>query len=376
MAGFYVHIPFCRQACRYCDFHFSVSVKYIPDMIDAMLKEIRLKKELFGEFGFDSLYFGGGTPSLLKVDELNTLLESIFKHYKFNQGFEFTLEANTDDITAGYVRGLKEAGVNRLSIGIQSFYEKDLVLMRRSHSSKQAVNALKISREAGIENINADMIYGIPGLSSAEWEKNLDRIFEMDVQHISAYHLTFEPGTVFDHWRKKGRIIPVTDEESLEQLKILKSITRERGFIHYEISNFGKENFFSRHNLVYWNLLPYAGIGPSAHSYDGNCRFWNRSDNRKYMDLLGRMGNNYYEYEELSQADHYNEYLLTSLRTMWGADLKEIERRFGEHYVKYTESILKDQINSGWCQRQGQKFRLSKEGIFLADKVIRDFIKI
>lgn len=345
-------------------------------MIDAMIREIQVKKELFGDFEFGSLYFGGGTPSLLKIEELKKLLESIFKYYHFNSGFEFTMEANPEDVTREYVYGLRESGVNRLSIGIQSFIDRDLVLMRRSHTSDQAINAIRIAKEKGFDNINADLIYGLPGLTNGEWEENLNRFFSLDIPHLSAYHLTYEPGTVFDHWRKKARIMPVTDDDSLMQFKILKSKIMDKGFMHYEISNFGREKFLSKHNLVYWNLQPYVGIGPSAHSYDGERRYWNRSNNKKYIELLAEKDGKLFEYEQLSLTDKFNEYILTSLRTIWGADLEEIRQRFGEYYVKYAEKILNSQIKFGLCEKKGTVFCLTEEGVFLSDAVMRDFFLV
>ncbi|MGC9344202.1 MAG: radical SAM family heme chaperone HemW [Bacteroidales bacterium] len=376
MAGFYVHIPFCRQACRYCDFHFAVSLGYIPEMVEAMLAEIKHKKARFSPFTYETLYFGGGTPSVLSIEELSRLKEEILFHYSFNSSFEFTIEANPDDLTPEYLKQLKAAGVNRLSIGIQSFIDRDLDLMRRSHNAKQAFQAIKNAREEGITNLNMDLIYGIPGQSIEEWVRNLETAFELEVPHISAYNLSFEPGTVFDHWRKKGKIVPVPDKLSLEQFRILKRKMKEKKYEHYEISNFAKSGYRSHHNILYWKGVPYSGIGPSAHSFDGNKRFWNISHNKRYMELLKNGGDNYYESEELSKKDKYNEYILTGLRTIWGIDMDEIQQRFGDNYVKYTFEKAKIHKKKKLLKQRNQKITLSEKGIFLADYVVREFFMI
>lgn len=376
MAGFYVHIPFCRQACRYCDFHFSVSLKYIPEILEAMLKEIELKKEKFQEYDFQTLYFGGGTPSVLSSPQVEKLRDTILHHFNFIADFEFTIEANPDDLTTSYLKQLKSAGINRLSIGIQSFHDKDLILMRRSHDSSQAIRAIENSREIGIHNINADLIYGIPGLTLAEWEINLDQMLSLDIPHLSAYHLSFESGTVFDHWRKKGRIFEMEEKDSLRQFKMLIEKTREAGYIHYEISNFAKEGFISKHNTLYWKQIPYVGIGPSAHSFDGNLRFWNISNNKRYIKSLMNNEGNYCESEELSLDDKFNEYILTRLRTTWGIDKDEILQRFGDNYVKYTEEITEEQKNKNFLAEKGNIITLTEKGIFLSDQVIREFFRV
>lgn len=376
LAGFYVHIPFCRQACRYCDFHFSVSLKYKSDIIDALIREIEHKKNIFRNLKFESLYFGGGTPSVLSIDEINRVIVKIHENFQFKDNHEFTFEANPDDLKPDYLEGLVEQGINRLSIGIQSFRDEDLILMRRSHNSRQAIESLINAKKKGISNINADLIYGIPGLTSGEWKSNLEKLFDLNIPHISAYHLTFEPGTVFDHWRKKGRISPINENISLKQFKILKSETTKNNFVHYEISNFGKKGFFSRHNILYWKQKPYVGIGPSAHSYDGNRRFWNVSNNKKYTEELQKNSGNYLEYEALTNDDRYNEYILTGLRTIWGIELNEIGRRFGDNYVKYTRKIIEEKIEAGLLIFDNNKIILSTEGIFLADQVVREFFRV
>lgn len=374
--GFYVHIPFCRQACRYCDFHFAVSLGYMEDMILAMQQEIIQKAKKFDIDEFETLYFGGGTPSVFSIEQLGAIMDGIRTHFRFKPGFEVCVEANPDDLTEKYLAGLKELGADRLSIGIQSFREEDLKLMRRSHSAGQAIQAITRAQKNGFKNINADLIYGIPGMSNSDWEANLKNIFSLGVQHISAYHLTFEPGTIFDHWKKKKKIIPVDENVSVEQFEILREQTAKNGFIHYEISNFALPGYYSKHNTSYWKNQKYIGIGPSAHSYDGNARFWNIRSNRKYMDILHRGGVDYYETETLSERDLYNEYVLTSLRTIWGMDMNEIFERFGDNYVKYTARITQKLLDNGQVTKKNQKITISEQYLFLADRITGEYFKV
>ncbi|HYW95623.1 MAG TPA: radical SAM family heme chaperone HemW, partial [Bacteroidales bacterium] len=238
MAGLYVHIPFCRQACRYCDFYFTVSLKYRDDLVKALVREIELRSDEFRNLRFETLYFGGGTPSVLTADELATITDAVFRNYQFGEQPEFTLEANPDDLKPDYLKNIRNLGINRLSMGVQSFHDRDLELMRRSHTAKQAEKAIKLAQDTGFENMSVDLIYGIPGTTTIDFEENLIKVFEFNIPHISAYHLTFEPGTVFDHWLKKGRLAPVDEDESFHQFSLLKKLTAEQDFLHYEISNF------------------------------------------------------------------------------------------------------------------------------------------
>lgn len=376
MAGFYVHIPFCRQACRYCDFYFTVSLKHKKELVEALIKEIKNKNNHFENHLFKTLYFGGGTPSVLNENDIHRIISEIKTHYNFDANAEITLEANPDDLSPSYLKGLKKQGVNRLSIGIQSFHNKDLELMRRSHNSEQALSSIKNAQDIGIDNINIDLIYGTPGMTLGEWQENLEKAISLNIPHISAYHLTYEAGTVFDHWRKKKKIIPIDEELSLDQLKHLIKRTEEEGFIHYEISNFAKEGFLSQHNQNYWKGIPYIGIGPAAHSYDGISRYWNISSLKKYIDESQKDSFKYSEYESLSLNDRYNEYIMISLRTMWGLEMDKIEQSFGKDYVKYTESTAKPLIEKNLLKKSGQNISISKQGIFLADQIIREFIRI
>ncbi len=345
-------------------------------MLKVMNLEIEHKHAILDVPELQTIYFGGGTPSVLSPGEVEQIMGRIRKLFDISSDAEISFEANPDDLSREYLKGLKDSGINRLSIGIQSFRDEDLKLMRRSHSALQAIKAIENAQKLGFTNINSDLIYGIPGMTASQWEENLKILTGLGINHISAYHLTFEPGTVFDHWRKKKRIFPVEENESLKQFEILKSLTEKSGFIHYEISNFALAGFFSKHNLTYWKNQKYIGIGPSAHSYDGKRRSWNISSNKKYMEIILSGGHNYYESEELSNTDRYNEYILTSLRTMWGIDLNEIRSAFGDDYVKYTLNIAKDFLKRGLLIQEDEIIKISKNGIFLADQIMREFFRI
>ena len=329
MGGIYIHIPFCLQACRYCDFYFTVSSQYQDQFTEMLLKEMELRAS--GQTGkqMKSLYLGGGTPSLLSVENLQKIVRGIRSGYDLSEDAEMTIECNPDDLDDSKLEKLRELGFKRISIGIQSFREKDLSLMRRSHSASQAAISVQKAVSAGFSNITIDLIYGIPGQTSDHWRDNILRALDLPVNHISAYHLTFESGTVFDHWRKKGRIAPVGEDESVKMYRLLREELTGAGFEHYEISNFAKEGFRSRHNQIYWSGEAYLGFGPSAHSFNGSSRYWNVASLKKYMKALAD-GRAISEMEELSAREQYHDYLITSLRTLEGADPQIIGTRFGK----------------------------------------------
>lgn len=371
MAGIYIHIPYCRQACRYCDFHFEISTWHRKELIPAMLQEIRERKEYLGNELIETIYFGGGTPSILDNIEVEDFIRTIKLYYKVADDAEVSFEANPEDLSTGYLEGLKKAGINRLSIGTQSFFDSDLELMHRIHDSKKAILAIQDSQNAGFGNISIDLIYGLPGQPDGVWEKNLEIALSMGVQHFSAYHLTYEAGTIFEHWRKKGRIKAVNEEVSLRQFSILLSKAIPKGFEHYEISNFALPGYQSKHNKGYWQQKKYLGVGPSAHSYDGKARRWNIKSNKKYIEGV-TSGENYYEIEYLTSEDHFNEYIMTSLRTNLGADMIIIEERFGKEKAEYFQKKIKKYVKSGKIIPQESRYRLSQEGIFISDLIISD----
>jgi oxygen-independent coproporphyrinogen III oxidase len=377
MAGIYVHIPFCKQLCYYCDFHFSVSFKLKDRVINAICKELADRKDEYNKIAFDTIYFGGGTPSSLSVQEIVRILDAIYKNYLVSEKPEITIEVNPDDLTASYLQDLKNfSPFNRLSIGVQSFHDKDLWLMNRRHSAKEAIESILRSKKAGFENINIDLIYGLPAMNDNLWHDNLDQFLKLEIPHLSAYHLTFETKTVFSHYLKKGKILPLSEELSISQFETLIRFMEDNGYDHYEISNFAKENRYSRHNLGYWTGKPYLGIGPSAHSYFNESRRWNVSINEKYCVSLENNSDDYYESEILDTRTAYNDYLLTSLRTRWGVDKEWVMMKFGNDYLNSLNESSEKFILNGTMLQEGQKLILNKKGMLIADYIISEMMII
>ncbi|AYL98787.1 radical SAM family heme chaperone HemW [Mucilaginibacter celer] len=325
MAGIYIHIPFCRQACHYCDFHFSTSLKYKDEMLQALLREIKLQKSYLNGETIETIYFGGGTPSVLEGDEISRIINTITELHTVSSGAEITLEANPDDLKADKLKALRGTPVNRFSIGIQSFFDEDLFWMNRVHRNHEAEASVKRAQDAGFENITVDLIYGYPMLSDTKWKQNLDKVFELDVPHISTYSMTVEPQTALASFISKKKQPPMNDQQSAEQFMVLMDAMQAHGFEHYEISNFCKPGHYSRHNSNYWKGVKYLGIGPSAHSYNGNTRTWNIANNAKYIQGLEKKTIPA-ETEELTEENRLNEYVMTSLRTIWGLDLDKLNQ--------------------------------------------------
>ncbi|MBT5403417.1 MAG: radical SAM family heme chaperone HemW, partial [Crocinitomicaceae bacterium] len=325
MSGVYLHIPFCKKACHYCDFHFSTSVQTKDTMIKSMVKEIDLRYN-FTDSPIETIYFGGGTPSILSSYDINTLLNKILETFHVVNEPEITFEANPDDLTLEKLKELKKAGINRLSIGIQSFHDDDLLLMNRAHSSQQASKCIKLAQQEGFNNISIDLIYGLPGLSSDNWLANIQNAIDLNVQHISAYCLTIEKKTVFYNWHESNKIILPDDQQTLDQFVALTDLLVSNGFEHYEISNFGKRGYYSKHNSNYWLQEKYLGIGPSAHSFNGQSRMWNVRNNNQYIKAIAEE-KSFHEQETLTPRDQFNEYILTRLRTKWGINKAELKDR-------------------------------------------------
>ena len=375
MAGIYIHIPFCKQACYYCDFHFSTSLKKKKPLINALIKELELRKdELYPSTTIETIYFGGGTPSLLDQNEIDNVIATVERHYKVIQEPEITLEANPDDLTLERLKELSKSKINRLSIGVQSFFQHDLKLMNRAHSANEAKSAIK-NAKTYFENISIDLIYGIPGASNKQWKDNINTALDFNVPHISSYALTVEPKTALASFIKKGLVKNVDDEQASEQFYILKEVLEDRGFIHYELSNFGKEGYFSQNNTAYWQGKSYLGIGPSAHSYNRQQRSWNVSNNSKYLKSL-EQGQLPIERETLSTTDRYNEYIMTGLRTMWGVSLKKVENDFGYQLKKYLLNQAQTFINQHLLYIDNQHLQVTKKGQFLCDGIASDLFKI
>lgn len=367
MSGIYIHIPFCRQKCSYCDFHFSTTFgPYRERMIDAINQELIKRSKEYIDQKTETIYFGGGTPSLLTNNELQTLLKSIYENYNISEKPEITLEANPDDITPENVQFWKESGINRLSIGIQSFRKQDLEWMNRAHNAEEAINSISLARKYGIENFSIDLIYGLPDLSNSEWEAAVQQVIDYNVPHISAYCLTIEEKTALHKWVKEGSISKANEETQSEQFLILLKLLEENGYLQYEISNFSKPGFESRHNSSYWKGTKYIGVGPSAHSFNGIVRRWNVATNFTYMSGIEK-GEDYFEMEELSNADRFNELVLTGLRTSYGVDLNALDS-ISERPEEFNKDIA-DFIEKGWIEKEDDRIFLTPEGRIRADYI-------
>jgi len=375
MAGIYVHIPFCTQLCNYCDFHFSVSLKNKDQLMQALINEIELQKDYLNGNTMETIYFGGGTPSILSQDEINNIINKIYSIHQITDNPEITFEANPDDLTKNYLLQLKNTPITRLSIGIQSFFNTDLQFLNRRHNAIDTINCIQNSQEVGFDNINIDLIYGIPGMGNTKWKSNLHKAFKLNIQHISAYHLSFEPKTVFSYYLKKGKIKPIDEKDSVEQFKTLTRYMKKEGFIHYEISNFAKDGFFSKHNLNYWFQKKYLGIGPSAHSYNGLSRQWNVANNTRYIRALEN-NEQVFERETLNNLTKYNDYVLTSLRTMWGIDLKYLQDNFGMNARNHCLKAAKKKLNNKYILLANDKIFLSEKGKLIADNIISELFMI
>jgi len=392
MSGIYIHIPFCKQACHYCDFHFSTSLKKRDELVLALAKELEMRKDEFKKITVETIYFGGGTPSLLTIKELDFLIKQVYKHYKVSEAPEITIEANPDDVmlasqgnsnvTLSEVEVSKKSifslykniGINRLSIGIQSFFEKDLKLMNRAHNSQEAKSCLEEATRH-FDNISIDLIYGIPGLSNTEWQHNIEIALSYGISHISSYALTVEPKTALERFIKKGLIKNVDDDLAHEQFHMLVDTLEAHGFVHYELSNFGKEQFFSRNNSAYWQGKPYIGIGPSAHSFSGNERSWNIRNNSKYITAI-EAGTFPKETEILSITDSYNEYVMTGLRTVWGVSLQKVETNYGLDYKNYLLQQSQTFIHQQLLYIEDETLLVTKKGKFLSDGIASSLFKL
>jgi len=369
MPGIYIHVPFCKQACHYCNFHFSTDLQFQQAYLQALHKELRLRKDyLTGEV--TTIYIGGGTPSLLPVEVLDGLLKDIANTYEVSSNVEVTLEANPDDLAAfqnEYLQGLRRTSVNRLSIGVQSFVDEDLQFMNRAHNSQEAVTALNKSREAGFQNITADLIYGTPTLSDRDWMDNLQRLIDMELNHISAYALTVEKGTALHSFIQKGKVRALDDQKSAYQFEMMVETLESSGFEHYEISNFAKEGCRSRHNSNYWKGVPYLGLGPSAHSFNGTERQWNVAHTPKYIKALEN-GQLDCKTETLSANDRYNEYVMTALRTAEGVDIQHVNAQFGPECVSHFVTLAAPHLDDTMV-RDGERYTLTLKGKLYADGI-------
>jgi oxygen-independent coproporphyrinogen III oxidase len=369
LAGIYIHIPFCRKACHYCNFHFSTSLRYKEEMINAIVKEIDLQKNYLNDNILDTIYLGGGTPSVLTINDLDVLFKKIYTLFSVKSDAEITLEANPDDLNSDYLKALKNGTpINRLSIGVQSFSEDDLLWMKRTHNALEARTCIEYAQDAGFDDLSVDLIYGSPTTSDEQWLHNLEVVFEYDIPHISCYSLTVEQGTALHNHVKNGKSAPVDEEKSSRHFEILMSEMKRNGYLHYEISNFAQPECFAKHNSNYWLGVPYLGIGPSAHSFDGVSRQWNIAHNAQYLKSLAN-GTVPFTKEELTDTQRYNEYIMTSLRTIWGCDPVVINSRFGKKYLSYFNQHVVQFVQNQLVMTDGKKYFLTDNGKLFADKI-------
>ena len=374
MSGIYIHVPFCKQACHYCDFHFSTQMGKKEAMVNAIAKELVLRKSEVDD-EVETIYFGGGTPSVLSNDEIERLIQTVCDNFQVIDNPEITLEANPDDLTEQKVKELKDTPINRFSIGVQSFQAKDLEYMNRAHNVQQANDSIKRVQDTGWENITVDLIYGTPTLSHEQWQENMQTVIDTNVPHLSAYGLTAEEKTPLHHAIKKGEQLPLDEEKSKVQFEMLMDFIPKNGLEQYEISNFAKKGYEAKHNGSYWTDEKYLGLGPSAHSFDGKRRIWNISNNIRYINSIkkGQLNN---DFEVLSQEQRFNEYVLTSLRTKEGCNLDYVKSRFSPFLFDFLTFSTKKWRKNGEIEQNGSFLVLTKKGKLVADWVASELFYI
>lgn len=373
MAGIYIHIPFCKQSCHYCNFHFSTSTKNKDEVLDAIENEIKQKGQATNE-AISTIYFGGGTPSILDVNEINSIINRIHKEFNVESEAEITIEANPDDLNKEKIINLSLTEINRLSIGVQSFIDKELKIMNRAHDSKKALNSIEISKKY-FNNISIDLMYGVPESTLESWTYNLDTVSQFDINHISSYALTLEPKTALESFVRK-LVVEMPEEELVyDQYNLINKKLEPLGFINYEVCSFAKENFFSKNNSAYWLRKKYIGIGPSAHSFDGKSRSWNISNNKKYIDQI-KKGKSFYKKEKLSKVDQYNEYVMTGFRTIWGVSANFIENNFNSKFKNYFTDRIQKHIDQKNIIVKDDIYTTTNEGRFLADGISSDLFLV
>ena len=373
MAGLYIHIPFCKKACHYCNFHFSTSLKNRKKIISSMIKEIEIKSIGYEDL-IETIYFGGGTPSLLSIIEIDSLIKAVIDNFKISKKPEITLEANPDDLNTSKLKELSNSLINRLSIGIQSFNDQDLKLMNRSHNSFDSINCIDNSLKY-FDNISIDLIYGMPNSNLISWEKNLNLALNWDLNHISAYALTVEPKTALEKYIQKEVILPLDEEFVYDQFNLMYDKLSDLNYINYELSSFAKKGYFSKNNSGYWLGKKYVGIGPSSHSFDGFSRSWNVSNNTLYISDI-QNNKMYHQKEKLTYIDQYNEYIMTGLRTMWGISLGNLQEKFGKKIKTHFVTKSKKFIESKLLIIENDLIKTSKKGKFLSDGIASELFLI
>lgn len=375
MAGIYIHVPFCKQKCNYCNFHFSTKQDNVEELVSGMIIELDQRKSYLKTKKIDSIYFGGGTPSIIDVKHIINIIEKIYSLFDVKKTAEITMEFNPDDIKKEKLNKLRQAGINRLSIGIQSFNNEDLIFMNRSHNAKEAISSIKLAKECGFNNMSIDLIYGVQNQTDKTWKKSLNQMFELEIDHFSAYALTVEPDTKLNYLIKKKRVQPTSELKAENHFKILQEESLKMGYEQYEISNFCRKNKFAQHNTSYWKDKAYLGIGPSAHSYNGESRRWNISNNLKYITLINN-SEKYFDEEKLSPTQKYNEYTLTSLRTIWGVSLDYLENNFDQHIVSHFKKNARKWIDNKNIILEKNNVRLTNKGMLFADAISSDLFII
>ncbi|WP_447951853.1 radical SAM family heme chaperone HemW [Chryseobacterium koreense] len=372
----YFHIPFCKQKCSYCNFHFSTSLDFKDEMISAIKKELFLRKDELQDNNLQSLYFGGGTPSILKADELKSIIDEVLKYFTFDKDIEITIEANPDDLDKNFLKDLSRTEINRLSIGTQSFFDDDLKMMNRAHNSSEAESSIKRSQDFGFENISIDLIYGSPTSNFGIWKQNLNKTIELEVPHVSSYALTIEPKTALNQWIKQKKIAAPNEYEQNKEFYYMSEFLKDHGFNHYEISNFGKPEFHSKHNSAYWKYREYLGIGPSAHSYNGrNERSWNIANNKRYIDFLHK-NQLTKETEILSEKDQFNEMLMIGLRTTWGVDLVSLKEKCSAETFDYLQNEIQQKVEDGILIMEHNHLKIPEKHWFMADGIASDLFLV
>lgn len=373
MAGLYIHIPFCTKRCLYCDFFSNTEMKYKEPYLSAVIRELELRKDYLEGEPVETIYFGGGTPSQLQAADFRRIFEAIHRLFDVSPCAEITLEANPDDMTPGYVAGLQTLPFNRVSMGVQSFKEEDLHFLNRRHNREQALLAVDLCKKNGLENISVDLIYGLPGQTLEEWKQNLDTVIRLDIPHISAYHLIYEEGTALYKLKEAGKITPVDEDLSVALFTSLIDQLTANGYLHYEISNFARPGMLSRHNSSYWIGKKYLGIGPSAHSYNGQNRQWNISSLPGYLQAIDK-GVPDIEIENLDINTRYNDFIITGLRTMWGIKFNEIQQQFGKDKLIYCQKQATPYLKQGLLVEKNDTLTLSRNGIFISDSIMSDLL--
>ena len=373
MAGVYIHIPFCKSFCSYCDFYSTTDNSLKEDLVQALVCEAELRSAYLDGEKVETIYIGGGTPSLLEPAVTKSLLTAVRNNFTLVDDPEITAEINPDDVSDGFFSSLRQAGVNRISVGVQSWNDKRLRYLGRRHDAAQSARALEAAFDEGFINVSADIIYGLPGMTTADLKSDLEKTLSYPVTHLSAYHLTVEEGTKLGRLRKAGKLKETDEEISGAMFALLGKICRDHGFIHYEISNFAREGFISRHNSSYWRQVPYIGLGPSAHSFDRRSRQWNVSDVKKYIKSI-RAGIIPCEREELSRVTVFNEYVMTSLRTMWGIDLLYVEEFFDKEMHDYLVNLSGRYIRYGLMKREKNTLILTDQGKMISDNIIAELL--